>query len=309
MELDFVKWLRDQGGLSEDSRLEVGIGDDAALIRLDDPRLVVTTDLLVDGVHFLTSEHPPEQIGQKAMAVNLSDLAAMGSRPVGAVLSLAIPEEDSENRDSLEFAKRLVTGMLPYAREFDCPIIGGDTNRTAGPLIISITAFGKPASEKPLLRSGAQIDDIVLVTGELGGSLLGSHLDFRPRVQEAIQLAETGMIHAAMDITDGLSLDLVRMTKASGCGAVIEQAAVPVSAAAKEMAQTSGRSPLDHALSDGEDFELLLTVSKQTHEGWLQKSPCDCQLIPIGRIVEHGGLSLESPMGEIRPLQPKGYEH
>ncbi len=309
MELDFVEWLRDQGELPKSAQLEVGIGDDAALIRLDDPRVVVTTDLLVDGVHFLTSEHSPEQIGQKALAVNLSDLAAMGARPVGAVLSLAMPTDVLGNHNMLEYAKRLVVGMLPYAREFGCPIMGGDTNRTAGPLIVSVTAFGEPVSDKPLLRSGAQIDDVVLVTGELGGSLLGKHLDFRPRVQEAIRLAETGLIHAAMDITDGLSLDLARLTKASGCGAVIEEEAVPVSAAAKEMAQTSERSPFEHALSDGEDFELLLTVSKQTYAAWRQNPPCDCQLITIGRIVEDGGLSLECPMGEIKPLQPKGYEH
>ena len=309
MELDFVKWLRNHGQLHEDAMLEVGIGDDAALIRLSDPRLVVTTDLLVDGVHFLTSEHTPEQIGQKALAVNLSDLAAMGARPVGAVLCLALPSEVSGNCDKLDYAKRLITGMSSYVREFGCPIIGGDTNRTAGPLVISVTAFGEPVSEKPLLRSGAQIDDIILVTGELGGSLLGHHLDFRPKVAEAIQLAESGLVHAAMDITDGLSLDLGRLTESSSCGAVIDEKSIPISEAAKQLALTTGKSPLEHALTDGEDFELLLTVSNQTSEAWLQNPPCDCPLIPIGRIVEETGLFLLSVDGKSRRLQPKGYEH
>ncbi len=309
MELEFVNWLREHNQAPLDSRLQVGIGDDAAVLQLNDPRLVVSKDLLVDGVHFLASEHTPEQIGQKALAVNLSDLAAMGARPRGAVLGLAIPAQLPNDHDRLDYAKRIVKGMLPFAKEFECPIIGGDTSKSRGSLVISVTVFGELVTSEPMLRSGAKPDDVIMVTGPLGGSLTGKHLDFQPRVNEAFQLVQTGLVHAAMDITDGLSLDLARMIEASVCGAVLEEASIPVSSAANEMAKTSGRPPLDHALSDGEDFELLVTTDSQTADVWAEQAPCDCSLIPIGRIVANRGLFIQPPIGEIRQLKPKGYLH
>lgn len=308
MELDFVAWLKERLPRSPETR--IGVGDDAAVVDLDRPELVTTADLLIDGVHFLTAEHGPELIGRKALAVNLSDLAAMAAKPAGAVVSLALPFEGCAAFDSSEVAKRLIEGMLPLADEFGCPIVGGDTNTTSGPLVVAVTAFGVPAQTPVIPRCGAQPGDWIMVTGsQLGGSLTGHHLRFTPRVHEALQLAEQVPIHAMMDLSDGLSLDLKRMCLASEVGAVVEATKVPISAAAERVARASGRSALDHALSDGEDFELLVAVAPDEARALLADPPCDCGLTCLGQFQSDPAILLRQPEGTELPLSAGGYQH
>src|SRR5690349_8996728 len=160
MERDLVRWLLDR--LPKHGRMVLGAGDDAAVLGMQAGNdLVATTDMLMDGVDFRLSEHEPERIGRKALAVNLSDLAAMAAAPVAALVSLALPARGGET-----LAKRLYEGMIPLATEFDCPIAGGDTNSWDGPLVISVTALGEVPQSRRWLRSGARPDDAIIVTGQ-----------------------------------------------------------------------------------------------------------------------------------------------
>lgn len=307
MELELVAKLRDT--LPRHPRLEIGVGDDAALLAAPREGLVVTTDLLVDGVHFHSQEHTPERIGRKALAVNLSDLAAMAARPAGCVVSLALPREAPSGGDLVGYAARLIEGMLPLASRHDCPIAGGDTNIGPGPLVVSVTAFGEPTERGVLRRDSAQVGDWLLVTGSLGGSLSGKHLDFEPRVQEALWLREHGDLHAGMDLTDGLGIDARRLAEASGLGLVIDAAMIPISDDATRASGASGRSPLDHALGDGEDFELLFAAPPEAARDLLTKTELDCGVTRIGEFTAERGLFLRESDGARKPLPSVGYEH
>lgn len=307
MELDFVEWLSER--LPASPHVAIGVGDDAAVVRLGRPELVTTADLLLDGIHFLTSEHTPRRIGRKSLAVNLSDLAAMAAKPVGAVVSLALPRDGVGDLSTRELAAQLMEGMLPLAETFDCPIVGGDTNVTPGPLTIAITAFGEPTDRGVVRRDGAKPGDLLYVTGPLGGSLAGKHLDFTPRVAEALSLHERVDLHAMMDLSDGVSLDLARLCKASGVGAVIEAQSVPITEAASTMAATSGRTALDHALSDGEDFELLFAIDPRSEEDLTTCSDVCESLVRIGCLTEKPGVKLRWENGVTEVLQADGYQH
>lgn len=288
MEREFITQLRER--LSPHPLLKLGIGDDAAILSLGQAAdVVVTTDLLAEGTHFLSAEQNLARIGQKALAVNLSDLAAMAARPVGAVIAIALPRNGIGNRSPLEVATRLYDGILPLAAQFDMPIAGGDTNTWDGPLVIAVTALGAVTPRGPLLRSAAQVGDSIYVTGTLGGSLAGKHLDFTPRVAEALELAERYELHAGMDITDGLAIDLDRLVTASNCGAVLDLAVIPIAPAACGLAG---------ALGDGEDFELLLTTR---------------DILPnctrIGEIIADPGLWSRDATGAVTRLPVTGYLH
>jgi thiamine-monophosphate kinase len=311
MESEFLDWVRQQGqqqfaALNAARRIvAVGIGDDAAVLNaLGVTSCVVTTDLLCEGVHFRRAQTTAELIGRKALAVNLSDLAAMAARPAAAFVSLLLPRDSAA-----ELARGIVSGMRPLADEFDVAIAGGDTNTWGGELVISVTAIGLAVGRRPpLLRSGAKPNDVLLVTGQLGGSLLGHHLTFVPRVREALLLNERYRLHAAMDISDGLALDLRRLAAASNCGAIVVADQIPVSAAAKEL-ETDDRPALDHALGDGEDFELLLAAPPEVAAELLRQQPLDVPLTAIGRCTAEPGLSLQLADGRQIPLPHLGYTH
>jgi thiamine-monophosphate kinase len=303
MERDLVRWLCTR--LPQHSRLLVGPGDDAAIIRTsENSELVATTDMLMDGVDFLLAQHAAERVGRKALAVNLSDLAAMAAKPVAALVSLALPRQGGEG-----LAKRLYEGMLPLCAALDCPIAGGDTNSWDGPLVISVTALGEVPHQRRWLRSGAKPGDAILVTGEFGGSILGRQFDFSPRVNEALWLAEHSNVHAAMDVSDGLSLDLSRICEASGCGGEIDLRQIPISAAADELARQDGTIALNHALGDGEDFELILAVAQTDADKLLAQQPFGVPLTQIGRFIAEEGLFMLANDGRRQPLAPRGYEH
>ncbi|TWT90502.1 Thiamine-monophosphate kinase [Pseudobythopirellula maris] len=308
MELEFVRWLTKR--LPPHPRLRIGPGDDAALLELAAGEgVVVTADLLIDGVHFLASETALERIGHKCLAVNLSDLAAMAARPLAAVVSLALPRDGVSGIGPRETAAQLIEGMLPLCERLEVCIAGGDTNVHAGPLVVAVTALGESTPHGVLRRDGAKPGDALLVTGSLGGSLLGKHLDFTPRCEEALRLADSYTLHAGMDLSDGLSMDLPRLAAASGVGAVVEAAAIPMSDDAHEAAARSGRTPIDHALGDGEDFELLLAVVADEAERMLAEAPLACGLTRIGEVVAERGIFLQGAEGKRTPLEAAGYEH
>jgi thiamine-monophosphate kinase len=305
MESDFIRWLRDR--LPPHPSLRVGLGDDAAILRLADRAdTVVTTDLLTDGVDFRLSEIDPRRAGRKALAVNLSDLAAMAARPVAVVVSLALPRKGCD-----ELARQLYEGLLPLAGQYDVAVAGGDTNTWDGPLAISITAIGETTDRGPLCRRGAVPGDSLVVTGQFGGSILGKHLDFEPRVAEAILLSDRYELHAGIDVSDGLSLDLARLVAESGCGAEIDSDAVPVAPAAHELAKDpcGNKSPLDHALGDGEDFELVLAIPPAEASRLLSDQPLDVPVTRIGRCTAELGLWTRDPQGGRHALLPTGWEH
>jgi thiamine-monophosphate kinase len=303
MERDFIRSLR--GRLPQHERILVGPGDDAAVLRAGGD-VVVTTDLLMDGVDFILRDIDPRRAGRKALAVNLSDLAAMAARPLAAFVSLALPIDEGS-----AIAEALYDGMLPLAEEFGCAIAGGDTNSWRGPLVISVTAVGETTSRGPLLRSGAKAGDAIVVTGGFGFSIQGRHFDFTPRVREALLLHERYTLHAGIDASDGLSLDLWRLCEESGCGAILEASAIPMHDGWQALFPADDReSSLRHALGDGEDFELILGVPPADAERLLAEQPCAATpLTRIGQFVAEPGLWLRTFEGHVERLTPQGYEH
>lgn len=256
-----IAWIRGRVAGGGDPRVALGIGDDMAVVRVGGNDLLVACDMLMDGVDFDARETAPEVIGRKALAVNLSDCAAMAVRPRWALVSVALPDSWS-----MDQARRLFDGIDELARQFDVALIGGDTNSWDRPLAIDVTILAEPwPGIAPVRRGGARPGDVLVVTGPLGGSRAGHHLSFVPRVREARLLADFlgDGLHAMMDLSDGLSTDAGRMAEASGCGIEFEEAALEsaASGAARAQAAADGRTIADHVLNDGEDFELLMAIA------------------------------------------------
>lgn len=296
----FVEWVRQQARMPD--RVTVGPGDDAAAVRIPGAtELLVTTDMLMEGACFRLAEAGPRRVGRKAIAVNLSDIAAMAGRPLAAVASVALPRTMPHAQ-----IQELFLGMKEMADEFDTAIIGGDTNSWDGELAISITLLGEATARGPVKRSGAKLGDWILVTGPLGGSILGHHLDFTPRIREALHLHQCVELHAMIDISDGLALDLHRMCDESGCGAILEADQVPINDAARQM--KDDKSALDHALGDGEDFELLMAIpAPDARQLLANTSRPSWPLFHIGEVIERGVWINEG--GQRRALPALGYEH
>jgi thiamine-monophosphate kinase len=313
MELEFIEWLR--AHVPTDPRAKLGLNDDAALVSLARrDEVIVTTDLLTDGVDFELGKHDPRRIGRQALAANLSDLAAMAAKPVAAFISLALPRAGGMNRSPLELAIGLYEGVLPLAAEFDVVIAGGDTNTFNGPLVLSVTALGETTGRGPLTRAGGRPGDWLLVTGELGGSILGHMLDFTPRVREAMLLNERYELSAGIDISDGLALDAARLANASACGALLNLDRVPISQDAIRLAESEGEADLPgaalrHALGDGQDFELLIAARPDVAERILNERPLGCAIAHVGKLVPELGLWKKSPSGEQVPLEATGWRH
>jgi thiamine-monophosphate kinase len=287
--------------------VRLGPGDDAAVLGLSGlADCAVTVDLLTDGVDFRLAETDARRVGRKALAVNLSDLAAMAARPLAAVVAVALPR-----RDGFRLGVELLEGMLPLAEQFSVAIAGGDTNSWDGPLVVSVTMLGAVTARGPLRRGGARAGDRILVTGRLGGSILGHHLDFTPRVSEALLLAERNELHAGIDISDGLSTDLGHLVEESGCGAVLDLDAVPIAPAAEELVAKllDGRTPLEHALHDGEDFELLLAAPVDVARRIVAEKPLGIPVTDIGKFVAEPGLWQTDQEHGRRPLAPGGWQH
>jgi thiamine-monophosphate kinase len=286
----------------------VGAGDDCAVLDLGVPGklFLFKTDAVVEGVHF-TRETPPEKIGRKALARALSDLAAMAGTPIAALVTLALPREFDP-----DYVAAIYDGMNALARTHGAAIVGGETTTNPGGILISIALLGSATPGKIPLRSGSQVGDALFVTGTLGGSLAGKHLDFEPRLAEARWLVEHFAIHAMIDVSDGLAGDLRHLLRA-GLGAALRKASIPVSPAAKAQARsgTNAKPAVLAALTDGEDFELLFTLAArdaiQLVDGWKKQFP-QTKLTCIGKMVAGEGIVLSDQHGS-QTLNGDGYAH
>lgn len=308
-ELAFIDWLRARTPAA--ARVLIGPGDDAACVAWPAPSLLVTADMLLEGSCFVleggsvtvpgVEPASAVRVGRKAMAVNLSDVAAMAGVPVAAVVSVGLPR-----RGGRALAEGLYRGLRERADEFGVAIVGGDTNTWDGPLAIDVTLFAEPGPAGPVRRDGARPGDWLMVTGPLGGSLAGKHLDFTPRVREALALAASAQLRAMIDVSDGLAADVAKLCRESACGAVLWAESVPISDAARAR---GGMSPLDRALGDGEDFELAFAVAADDGRRLLREQPvAGVTLAAVGECVAARGLWLEQA-GQRRELHPAGWEH
>jgi thiamine-monophosphate kinase len=293
-ETEIVQYFAAKGKLNA-AKFPIGIGDDMAQVRLTkDSSVLITTDMLLDGVHFNSRKATLEQIGYKSMAASLSDCAAMATIPVAAVVSVALPRNFG-----LHKLKKLHKGILTAAGKYHCPLIGGDMTSWTKPLAVSVAMISMPGKTKPVKRSTAKVGDIICVTGTLGGSLYSKHLNFEPRLREALAIAKAGA-NAMIDISDGLSTDLNHICRLSKKGAEIFADKIPVS---------KNAGTLDSALNDGEDFELLFTIPQKKFECLRKQWRFKVKLIAIGRITESSSIKIKMPDGKVIKLLPKGYDH
>lgn len=268
--------------------------------------LAFSTDTVVEGTHF-DAEADPLQIGYKAVAAALSDLAASGCRPLWGLVALNMRRGLGDR-----WAMRLMEGIVSCAQRYALSIIGGDTTSAYGPTSVNITVGGTPYAEKAIMRYGVEEGDLLIVTGELGGSILGRHMAPVPRFTEIKKLIELVPVKACMDITDGLTMDIARMLAQSNLGAVLEEQEIPISPDAYKLAKTSDKTPMEHALSDGEDFELLFAVSEASWQKLLTvwpESKIRTKLSCIGKVEKNQGLRVAGSDGTLKMLEAAGYEH
>jgi thiamine-monophosphate kinase len=332
-ELAIIRHIRSRAGRSGSKAVRLGIGDDCALLR---PRpgqeIAVTTDLTIAGTHFRLDWHTPESAGHRTLARGLSDLAAMGAKPIAAFLSLGLPRElaNPKGRWGKSWAARFLDGLLALARAHQTPLAGGDLSETPVPLA-DIVLIGSVPAGGALLRSTARAGDLLYVTGTLGGGaaslphldrlakesnagqmglnprhiphnlvpLLARHFWPQPRLAQGLRLRSQGLASAAMDLSDGLSADLTHLCEESRVAAEIDPALLPVHPGAN----------LDYALHGGDDYELLFTASPDMR---IPKKIAGVAITQIGRMLPARRnrpavtiLTLQGP----QPLKPRGWEH
>ncbi|MBI2187813.1 MAG: thiamine-phosphate kinase [Acidobacteria bacterium] len=302
--------------------LVVGPGDDAAVVEPERGALdVFTTDVQVEGVHFDRRFVAPDAIGHRALAVNLSDLAAMGARPRAALLSLVLP-------DALDVATfdGLVDGLLAIASAYRVAVVGGNISRSPGPLVVDVTAIGTVRRRRVLTRSGARPGDRVYLTGTVGDGLAGleslrdggtqmmqaqeqRYLRPDPRVRAGLALGSHRAASACMDLSDGLADAVRQVAQASGAGITIDADALPIADPVRRWHEARGRDPIEAALQGGDDYELLFT-SRPAHHGRLrgaQRAFGGLLVTRIGEVTRERRLLLRTGGGS-RDL-PEGYEH
>lgn len=256
-----------------DRRVKLGAGDDCAVVETTDGLQLLKSDCMIEGVHFLPDANP-KWIGWKAMCRSISDIAAMGGKPLDALVTVAV-------RPDTEFAwlRRVYLGLQTAAQAYEVNVVGGETAKSPGPVFLSVAVTGTVENGRYASRSGGRKGDLLYVTGRLGGSIVGKHLRFRPRVAEARWLVQRFPVHAMMDLSDGLASDLPRLARASEIGFVVDLAELPLN---------RGCSP-ENGLQDGEDYELLFAVPAHTKRRleaeWRTMFP-KLRLTPIGRLVD-----------------------
>ena len=295
--------------LPSNQNVLAGAGDDCAVLDFGLPGklFLFKTDAVVEGIHF-NQDTPPEKVGRKSLARGLSDIAAMAGAPAAALVTIGLPK----NYDA-EFVQKIYRGLNALAEKFGVAVVGGETTANPERIFISVSLLGTVARGKQVLRSGAKIGDAIFVTGELGGSSAGKHLDFEPRIAEAHWLSENFSIHALIDLSDGLAGDLRHVLKASGAGAELLKSAIPISRAAKLQARKSStaKPAFAAALTDGEDFELLFTISGSDAvkllDDWKEKFP-KLKLSCIGKITAGEGITIRDKTGS-QKFDAHGYVH
>jgi thiamine-monophosphate kinase len=310
-EFDLIAQLR--SAARPDGRVPLGIGDDAAIVSASgDGEWLVAADMLLEGRHFEVTAATPRLIGRKALAVNLSDIAAMAGRPVAAFVTVA------HRRDyGADFARELHAGLQELAEEFEVAIAGGDTNVWDGPVVVSVTLLGEVARGRAVTRRGAQPRDRIFVTGRLGGSLAsGRHLSFTPRVREALRLHEHYDLHAMIDVSDGLLADLGHICDESGVGAELNDDAIPLHPSlfaeprgVPRAGEQTERTSLERALTDGEDFELVFCVSEADAKRLEASRPQGEAPYLVGRIVEGSGVTVLDADGSPLEFNSSGWVH
>jgi thiamine-monophosphate kinase len=295
--------------LPQSDSVKAGPGDDCAVLDLglEDRLILFKTDAVVEGIHF-TAETEPEKIGYKAMARCLSDMAAMAGLPTHALITLALPRKfDSA------WVQRIYEGLKSAGAPWQVSIVGGETTTNPDRLLLSIALMGTVHASRCVRRTGVRPGDALFVTGELGGSQAGKHLEFIPRIEEAQWLAQNFLPHAMIDLSDGLAGDLRHLLKANGCGAELHSNSIPLSRTARLQARSdsSAKPPLLAGLTDGEDFELLFSVAPGQAvallDSWKKKFP-ETLLTCIGKTTENPELILRDKDGS-RPLTLHGYTH
>lgn len=275
-----------------------GIGDDAAVIKWKKGKLLLfTSDMIIEGVHFDLKRSSPFRIGWKALGINISDIAAMGGLPRYATISLGLPRDLN-----LRFLDGIYSGIRSMAKKFNVNITGGDSNSSKR-LIIDIAVIGEVNKDELTLRSGARLGDVIMVTGKLGGSIKGKHLSFIPRIREAQFLVKNFKINSMIDISDGLSTDLAHICRKSLTGARIYESLIPLSKEANS---------IKAALSDGEDFELLFTVSKKVFKNLTKKFKRGFKIpiTAVGEVTDRSaGIKIINRYGKVSPLKEEGFRH
>ena len=302
-EFDWIHWISKKAGKPPQGW--IGIGDDAAVFPPTRRNSAIATDVIVEGVDFDDSVSPKEA-GHKALAINLSDMAAMGTKPTAFLMTLGVTE--NWNGPKL---KRFLAGVFQTARKHKVSCVGGDMT-SAKQFFCSITVWGEMAGRRPISRAGARVDDLIMVTGTLGGSILKKHYAFTPRTAESVWLSRHFPPTSMIDVSDGLMQDLKHILKESRCGARIELDAIPVSVDSKVKHKTKDGA-LNGALSDGEDFELLLTVRPEMLPRLMTRWPKafpKTQLTAIGRILsESGKVSFFKGVKPVRFKPSPGFRH
>lgn len=295
-----IRALRER--LRPDPAGAVPFGDDMAEVPAAGG-LLWSVDMLMDGVDFDSTRHAWHDVGRKALAVNLSDCAAMAARPIAALCAVALAD-----RLTFESALELLDGCRACAEEHGCELVGGDTNSWEHPTVIAMTVAGRTENgAAPVLRSGARPGDRLYVSGPVGGSILGRHMRIAPRVELALKIRRELSPSAMIDVSDGLALDLSRVLEASRCGALLDRPLVEraIHADAHELAARDGVPAIDHALHDGEDFELIVATppSVEPHRAR------ELGLLPLGEVDADSGLRMRTPDGSVRVIEPRGWEH
>ena len=286
----------------------LGSGDDCAIVKSSPDRdLLLKTDAMVEGIHF-TAQEDPVKVGHKAIKRLLSDVAAMGGEAGSVLVTIGLPRDFQ-----MDWLQSFYKGMKEVALRHHLALVGGETTHTSGPFFCSIAMTGLVSPGKAVLRSGARVRDAIFVSGTLGGSLAGKHLDFDPRLKESQWLTKHFEIHAMMDLSDGLASDLRQLCHASQVGAEIWADYLPVSRDARLRARSgkTSKPPLAAALSDGEDFELLWTLDRSQavalKDAWKEAFP-DTPLSCIGKVIEQPEIYLKDDQG-LRILPHHGYDH
>lgn len=322
-EIPFIDRLRRR--LSQAEGVELGLGDDcASLAGFDRGRLLVTTDLLLEDVHFRLTTTTPEQLGHKMLAVNLSDVAAMGGTPRFFLCALGVPA-DLE----VEIIERMYEGALSLADRFEVALVGGDTNRSESGLVLAVTVMASPPKRGALTRAGARAGDVVMVTGTLGDSALGlkileedrattphlpafeqltrRHLEPTPRIDAGRALAADRLAHAMIDVSDGLAIDATHLAVESGVGIEIDPAAIPLSPELQAVAHELDLDAVAIAAAGGEDYELLFAAAPR-HVAEIEDSlrRLGVPVSVVGRVTERAGEVL---IGDRPARELRGYQH